>query len=125
VQALELIQPASQWVLGVKWQEREGDHYNPSNAEIKKEWRCTVGAVVRQTTEGMNIYLIFSIYGTFLSQFILHELSLITVYFLKNANHQICSCAFLYSLLFVSLSFSQISLQYAKLKRPQYVLLGH
>jgi hypothetical protein len=65
--ALELTQPASQWVLGVKWQEREDDHYNPSKEEIKKEWRCTVRTVVRQTTEGMNVYLISSIYGTFLS----------------------------------------------------------
>jgi hypothetical protein len=60
VQALELTQPAIQWVLGIKWPEREDDHYNPSNAGIENKWKCTVGAVVRQTTEGMNLYIISS-----------------------------------------------------------------
>ena len=62
VQSLELAQPASQWVLGVKWPEREDDHYNPSNAGIKNEWRCTVGAVLSQTSEGMNIPYLFHVW---------------------------------------------------------------
>lgn len=125
VQALGFTQAGSQWVLGVNWLEREDDRYKHSNAGIKNEWKCTVGAVLRQTTEGMNVYLISSMQSTFLFQPILHDSYLITAYFLKNANHPSCSCVFLCSILFVSLSFTQISPQYAKFKRPQFVLIGH
>jgi len=46
----------------VKWSEREDDHYNPSNAGINNEWKCTVGAVLRQTTEGMIISHLFHVW---------------------------------------------------------------
>ena len=48
-----------------------------------------------------------------------------SVFSRKNAKHPSCWCVFLCNLQFVLFIFSQVSLQYAKFKPPQCVLLGH